>query len=350
MDRYQSLVPILPFQPGVCSFCHQSAVSEERICSTCNEQAGLLGLEMNSLGRARLLNGSKTAIATCLPIFLRLHRGAGYYSAGYEYKSGASIDAATHRDAQMFMSSILKMALSHEKCIAKHLSMSEEKFGAVTWIPSKRERVGTHPLEDIIRSVAGERVQSLLTYNGEKVNDSNAHVPRSDMWKVASSSRIPRTVLVIDDTWTKGSSLLSAAHTLLSAGVERVGLLPLGRHTSQYGTYKSPGHKFEEFSQSLKWQGAYCALCDTRAVMRAEPNLLSQYQEVIGNPQVENKPSVDFDLQDNQKAEIGRRVHHSLFGIGKIHRIGPAGNAIAIDFGTYGIQIFPEDDRALEWL
>ena len=348
MDRYQSLVPILPFQPGVCSFCHQSAVSEERICSTCSEQAGLLGLEMNSLGRARLLNGSKTSIATCLPIFLRLHRGAGYYSAGYEYKSAASIEPATHRDAQMFMSSILKMALGHEKCIAKHLSMSEEKFAAVTWIPSKRARIGTHPLEDLIRSVAGERVQSLLTYNGEKVNDSNAHVPRSDMWKVASSSRVPRTVLVIDDTWTKGSSLLSAAHTLLSAGVERVGLLPLGRHTSQYGTYKSPGHKFEEFSQRLKWQGTYCALCDTRAVMRASPNLLSQYQDFLRVPEIEGKAALAFEAQDNQKAEKGGRIHHASFGIGKIVWVG--GITMAVDFGTYGIKVLPTDNRAVDWL
>ena len=45
------------------------------------------------------------------------------------------------------------------------------------------------------------------------------------------------SVLLIDDTWTTGASVESAAHVLKAAGAERVGAVVIGRHVHpDFGT------------------------------------------------------------------------------------------------------------------
>lgn len=279
MDRYQSLVPILPFQLGVCSFCHQGTFNESRICNSCAHHGEKLGLEFNEHGRTRIAKGSPTAIAMCLPLFLRIHSGTGHYRAGWEYKK-EGMDAATQRDAQQFMTSILKMGLRHEDCLISHLRVPSKEFDLVTWIPSKAGRVGTHPLESIVRGVTESRVKDIFSHSGGPVPKHYAHDSRQNMWKLNPEVRLSKSILVIDDLWTSGASLLSAAYALLSAGVERVGLLPIGRHMNPHGQGWSPGRAFEDFSTSLKWDNRFCALCDTRDSMHANPDLLTQYRNV----------------------------------------------------------------------
>ena len=278
MDRYQSLVPILPFQLGVCSFCHQWTPNESQICKACANHGEKLGLEFNEHGRTRIAKGSPSAIAMCLPLFLRIHSGTGHYKAGWEYKT-EDIDAATQRDAQQFMTSILKMGLRHEACLVRHLRVPSEKFDLMTWIPSKGGRLGTHPLERIVRGVAGTRVEDIFSHSGGPAPKHYAHDSRQNMWKLNPDVKLPKSILVIDDLWTTGASLLSAAYSLLSVGVERVGLLPIGRHMNPYGKGWSPGRAFEDFSISVKWDNQFCALCDTRESMYAKPDLMSRYRE-----------------------------------------------------------------------
>ena len=82
--------------------------------------------------------------------------------------------------------------------------------------------------------------------------------------------------------------------------------------------------------------------------MRAQPNLLNQYQDFLGDPEIASKAALAFEAQDNQKAEKGGRIHHASFGIGKIVWVG--GITMAADFGTYGIKVLPTDNRAVDWL
>jgi hypothetical protein len=105
-------------------------------------------------------------------------------------------------------------------------------------VPSGRGRPGPHPLWALVREcVALPRVVLLAR-------------PGGDPWgRVLDPGRFqsPRplagaTVLLLDDTWTSGSTVQSAAIALKRAGARSVAAVVLGRHLPRrYGHARGPG-------------------------------------------------------------------------------------------------------------
>jgi orotate phosphoribosyltransferase len=58
-------------------------------------------------------------------------------------------------------------------------------------------------------------------------------------------------VLLVDDTWTKGPSVQSAALVLKNAGAGRVGVLVIGRHVDPY--FKHNGKRLRELPRPFRW-------------------------------------------------------------------------------------------------
>lgn len=92
--------------------------------------------------------------------------------------------------------------------------------------PSRRSgRDGQHPLNKIVGAVvahAGEEVQ-IVVNDGDVSRDLNEQVYRvtDDLSGVH--------VLLVEDSWASGGSVLSAAYALKSAGAHRVSAMVLGR-------------------------------------------------------------------------------------------------------------------------
>jgi hypothetical protein len=95
----------------------------------------------------------------------------------------------------------------------------------LTFVPSVRHPGISHPVVDVARHVVGmpESARMVLELGpgasdeNRIVRDDRFVVPPTDQGKVAG-----RHVLVIDDTWTSGAKLQSAAVTLKNAGAAKV--------------------------------------------------------------------------------------------------------------------------------
>jgi hypothetical protein len=93
-------------------------------------------------------------------------------------------------------------------------------------IPSRRSgRKGEHPLHRIVDAVIGKsHAEVVLTQN-------NAEAPRDfdlNAYSAVESARDSHVVLV-EDSWASGGSVLSAAAAIKSAGATRVSAMVLGR-------------------------------------------------------------------------------------------------------------------------
>ena len=114
----------------------------------------------------------------------------------------------------------------HEQCVAREAGATG--FDFTTTVPSSRGREGTHPLEvvvrDIVPGVAG-RYRSLLAPSGFAMGE---HEFREDRF-VAAERLNGESVLIIDDTWTRGSHVHAAASALKRAGADRVAIVAIGR-------------------------------------------------------------------------------------------------------------------------
>lgn len=128
----------------------------------------------------------------------------------------------------------------HARCIHEYVGHA---WGSVTYVPSSRGRMGLHPVAALARSVApvsdpaGGIVRFLLepstTDQAQALIDSRA--PGAARFTVADRYRSAvegRHVLVVDDTWTSGSSIQSAAAVVKLAGAASVTGLCVARWLS----------------------------------------------------------------------------------------------------------------------
>jgi adenine/guanine phosphoribosyltransferase-like PRPP-binding protein len=106
-------------------------------------------------------------------------------------------------------------------------------FEVVATVPSSSpERDETHPLHRIVGSIVGhtrDRYEQLLRPSGVEA-DARMFDPRR---YVAARRLAGESVVLIDDTWTTGANIESAAAVLCEAGAGTIGAVVIGRHVHE---------------------------------------------------------------------------------------------------------------------
>lgn len=236
------LLPMLPAQAGVCHTCHQPAGSFTR-CWPCKE--------------ALQRNESLQAVPV-LPISLASN-GQALTNALWRYKEWDGADLYADDLAAL----LDDFGWRHGACLARQAGVN--RFDSVTWVPSSKARPGQHPVVEILDSTrwANGRLVELLQSGGA----GEAHQdPRADRFH-AHRDACGQRVLVVDDTWTRGTNGLSAALSLLDVGATAVALLVIGRWFTEdrdEGT-----QHYVDVARTLGFDSAYCVFCDDRPNARA---------------------------------------------------------------------------------
>jgi hypothetical protein len=143
----------------------------------------------------------------------------------------------------------------HEACLSRAALV--RSFDLVTTVPSgELARDECHPLRWIVGEVAQptrERYERLLVR-------SAGPAPAREFFPskfTAVRELAGESVLLVDDTWTTGSSAQSAAAVLKSAGAGPVGAVVIGRHVNR--AWHENDRRLRELAQPFEWER--CALC-----------------------------------------------------------------------------------------
>jgi predicted amidophosphoribosyltransferase len=135
----------------------------------------------------------------------------------YTYKR-MDIDENIRRFRQVGLAAVLwKWLALHEKCMARHVGATQ--FDLITTVPGTGGRTGTQPLEDLVSKVvvgSGARYAPMLALGASAVAHRGFAADRF----ATTTSAEGRSVLIIDDTWTRGAHAQSAAAALKVSGPE----------------------------------------------------------------------------------------------------------------------------------
>ncbi len=148
-------------------------------------------------------------------------KGARHAENLWRYKSG--LDGA--QAAQAALRALLLVFLhDHGPCVWRQARIAAPTHLAV--VPSGRGRPGIHPLRRLIGPYLALPWAGLAPRPGE---EPPARDLAADGFQV-SERLTGGAVLLMDDTWTSGGSIQSAAVALRRAGARSVAAVVLGRH------------------------------------------------------------------------------------------------------------------------
>ncbi len=121
---------------------------------------------------------------------------------------------------------LLALALTlHRRCVE---GAAGEPISVWTTLPSTRGRSGGHPIQDVARSAEPAPTEVLLLPGPEFAAPSREFASRR--WQVERPELVAgRHVLIVDDTWTTGAKIQSAATALRAAGASATTILVLAR-------------------------------------------------------------------------------------------------------------------------
>lgn len=197
----------LPAGPGCCAVCRGPARPGFRRCYQCalhrRDAAGML---------AEIVVPVSYSVA-----------GTGCARALWLYKSDAPDRDAARRALR---AALLVFLHDHGHCVWTRARMAAPTHVAV--VPSGRGRPGTHPLRTLVQPYLALPWAELAVWAGQPVQ------PRDlDPGRFRARARLAgASVLLLDDTWTSGSSAQSAAIALKRAGARWVAVVTLGRHVN----------------------------------------------------------------------------------------------------------------------
>lgn len=144
------------------------------------------------------------------------------------YKDSLDPDASKHFTLQV-AALIARFLRDHGRCI--HAAAGRE-WDTLTIVPSLSGRVGKHPLEQALRMTQDHRplYQRLLHTTGVALGRREVN-PGAYSFDLAARGR---SVLLVDDTFTSGSHVQSAAAALRAAGADVVAALVVGRYVNPH--------------------------------------------------------------------------------------------------------------------
>lgn len=119
----------------------------------------------------------------------------------------------------------------HERCLARAAGVGG--FEVVTIVPSSGSARGErHPLDQLVGERVGPvrgRYERLLRRTGAAATPHHFNIHKYEAVREVAD----RSVLLIDDTWTTGANVQSAAVVLKGAGARRVAALVIGRYVNR---------------------------------------------------------------------------------------------------------------------
>jgi predicted amidophosphoribosyltransferase len=159
------------------------------------------------------------------------------------------------RKFQLDLAAILWRFLDrHEACLAS--SLGAGRFEVVTTVPSgTAERDAAHPLHEIVGETVkptADRYERLLTRTGIDVTPRAVSDEKFEVVRPLDGE----SILLIDDTWTTGASVQSAAGSLKGAGAGWVGVVVTGRHVRR--DYQDNDRRLRSIGLPFDWD--VCAL------------------------------------------------------------------------------------------
>jgi predicted amidophosphoribosyltransferase len=198
---------VLPVGPGVCDVCHGAPGSGWERCWSCADSTAGVSLP------AELV----------VPISLTELLGQLHHSLR-TYKNGAYPQPVRARFQLQLSALVTRFLGDHSGCIAQ---AAGEEWDCLTIVPSSQGRVGVHPLEQVVTmsSFLASRYQALLVPGPSPARHNRAS---DDAYAVTQDVAGLRTLL-LDDTFTSGARIQSAASTLQLAGAKVIAAVPIGR-------------------------------------------------------------------------------------------------------------------------
>ena len=151
-------------------------------------------------------------------------KGGPHAGRLWQYKSPRVTAAAGESPAAMLRAMLLVFLRDHGACLWRAAGTARPTHVAV--VPTARGRPGTHPLRALAHGYLACPWAALTARPAdEQVRDLDPERFRAVPVRGAR-------VLLIDDTWTTGSSAQSAAMALRAAGARSIVTVVLGRHVS----------------------------------------------------------------------------------------------------------------------
>lgn len=193
-----------------------------RLCPVCRGPAGS--------GRARCFQcdlhwqcagGSLADVV--VPVAFAI-KGTAHAKRLWQYKSPRASPAAAAGQGATILAMLLVFLRDHGPCLWRAAGSAAPTHVAV--VPTARRRPGSHPLRSLVEGYLTIPWAGLVSLpDGERLRDLDP-----DRFRAAP---LPGArMLLIDDTWTTGSSAQSAAMALRAAGARSVVTVVLGRHVS----------------------------------------------------------------------------------------------------------------------
>ncbi|MCW1823149.1 amidophosphoribosyltransferase [Mycobacterium senegalense] len=202
---------IAPAGPGICRVCRQPTPAE--VCSDCQ-------------GISRALDG-----LTCDQTFFLAYadgRNPRGYSQSAKTMRQYKAQPAPKRSVEDVHLLTNIVTWIHDGCIREAEDAAE--WDVVTFVPSRNEHPGIHPVSGIALNVARIVGDDPERGGSGRIKRWQMAVGPVDAPRVADAGRFAaspasfrdKRVLLVDDTWTGGTSLQSAAAALKLAGAASV--------------------------------------------------------------------------------------------------------------------------------
>jgi len=193
-----------PAADGVCETCHAAAGAGRRRCFSCFRTAAQVS----------------APVAGVVPISL-YRTGDDLWYALRHYKDGWT--GAERRRLRRDLSRLLSRFLHrHLACVAPGAPASWR----ITAVPPTRRRARRHPVESLIRRPRWLRWRYVRTL---RTVQAPGHRHASDRAFRVSRDVSGLEVILVDDTYTTGASVQSAASALRLAGATVLGVVVIGR-------------------------------------------------------------------------------------------------------------------------
>lgn len=182
-----------------------------------------------------------------LPISFSVHFGQ-LHTVLQQYKRAAPNVA---RPLQVQLAAVVwRFVDRHERCVAA--AAGADEFHIVTTVPSRdQQRDEAHPLRGIVGELVGptrDRYRRLLRRSGIPVPDRAVDPGKYN----ATDDLAGQNVLLIDDTWTTGANVQSAAGAMKTSGAGRVGALVVGRHIHE--DYQDNAQRLKALPRPFDWE------------------------------------------------------------------------------------------------